>query len=181
MTHKKLILLPAFLLLLAAAHAQPQRVVADKIAGVVGDKIILKSELATAISDMQRNGPGGVPEGVNECSILDQMLVQKALVLQAEKDSLPVSEEEVEAEVDQRIRYFINLYGGKEAFEQIAQRTVYQAKQDFMVPIREQRQAQAMRNKIVADIKITPAEVREYFDKIAPDRRIFYESQMQLN
>jgi peptidyl-prolyl cis-trans isomerase SurA len=69
------------------------------------------------------------------------MLIQKALVVQAEKDSLPVSDEEVEAEVDQRIRYFIQLYGGKDAFEQIAQRTVYQAKQDFMAPIREQRLA----------------------------------------
>jgi peptidyl-prolyl cis-trans isomerase SurA len=109
------------------------------------------------------------------------MLIQKALVVQAEHDSLPVSDEEVEAEVDQRIRYFINLYGGKDAFEQIAQRTVYQAKQDFMAPIREQRLAQAMRNHIVEDVKITPTEVKDYYEKIPADKRIFYESQMQLS
>jgi peptidyl-prolyl cis-trans isomerase SurA len=181
MTHKRLILLPAFLLLMVAAFAQPQRVVADKIAGVVGDKIILKSELATAISDMQRNGAGGVPAGVNECSILDQMLVQKALVVQAEKDSLPVSEEEIQAEIDQRIRYFINLYGGKEAFEQIAQRTIYQAKEDFRQPIREQRLAQSERNHIVEDIKISPTEVKEYFEKIPKEKLQFYESELQLS
>ena len=177
---KKFILIPVLFCILANSFAQ-QRVVADKIAGIVGDKIILKSELAIAIQDMQRNANGADIKGVDECNILDNMLIQKALVLQAEKDSLPVSEEEVEAEVDQRIRYFINLYGGKEAFEQIAQRTVYQAKQDFLGPIREQRQASSMRNKIVEDIKITPTEVKDYFEKIPKNKLRFYESEMQLS
>ena len=155
--------------------------VADKIAGIVGDKIILKSELALALQDMQRNSGGADLKGVDECTVLDNMLIQKALVLQAEKDSLPVSDEEVEAMVDQKIRYFINLYGGKEAFEQIAQRTVYQAKQDFLQPIREQRLADAMRQKIVEDVKITPKEVEEYFGKINKSNLRFYESEIQLN
>jgi peptidyl-prolyl cis-trans isomerase SurA len=176
----KYLVLPVLLLVAASGFAQ-EKVIADKIAGIVGDKIILKSELATAISDMQRNNNGQEVKGVDECTILDNMLIQKALVLQAEKDSLPVSDEEVEAEVDQRIRYFIQLYGGKDAFEQIAQRTVYQAKMDFMAPIREQRQAEAMRRKIVEDIKITPTEVKEFFDKIPEKSRIFYESEFQLN
>src|SRR3984885_142241 len=176
---KKFAFLSALLLLVATCFSQ-QKVVADKIAGIVGDKIILKSELSTAISDMQRNGTAEAAL-LNECSILDQMLIQKALVLQAERDSLPVSDEEVEAEIDQRIRYFIQLYGGKDAFEQIAQRTVYQAKMDFMAPIREQRLAEAMRRKIVDDNKITPPEVKEFFDKIPEKSRIFYESEFQLN
>lgn len=175
-----MIFLPVLFFIAASGFAQ-EKVVADKIAGIVGDKIILKSELAVAIADMQRNANGADVKGIDECSILDNMLIQKALVVQAEKDSLPVSDEEVEAEVDQRIRYFINLYGGKDAFEQIAQRTVYQAKQDFMAPIREGRLANAMRQKIVEDVKITPTEVKEYFEKIPPDHRIFYESQMQLS
>ncbi|MDO6433546.1 peptidylprolyl isomerase [Flavitalea sp. BT771] len=178
---KKSLLLPALFFLTAAGAFAQQKVVADKIVGIVGDKIILKSELGIAIQDMIRNNNGQEVKGVDECSILDNMLIQKALVLQAEKDSLPVSEEEVEAEVEQRIRYFINMYGGKEAFEQIAQRTVYQAKQDFLIPIREQRLATAMRNKIVEDIKITPQEVKEYFEKMKKNNLRFYESEMQLS
>jgi peptidyl-prolyl cis-trans isomerase SurA len=170
-----------FLLLIASSGFAQEKVVADKIAGIVGDKIILKSELATAIADMQRNNNGQEVKGVDECTILDNLLIQKALVLQAEKDSLPVSDEEVEAEVDQRIRYFINLYGGKDAFEQIAQRTVYQAKMDFMAPIREGRLADAMRKKIVQDVTVTPTEVKEFYDKIPENQRIFYESEMQLS
>jgi len=169
------------LLLSITVNGFSQKVVADKIAGIVGDKIILKSELATQIADMQRNSGGQELKGVDECSILDGMLIQKALVNQAEKDSLPVTDEEVEAEVDQRIRYFINLYGGKDAFEQIAQRTVYQAKMDFMGPIREQRLADAMRKKVVEGLTVTPTEVKDYFEKIPADKRIFYESEMQLS
>lgn len=149
----------------------------DKIAGILGDKIILKSELATAVADMQRNGGNTT----DECTMLDNMLIQKALVLQAERDSLPVSEDEVDAELDQRIRYFINLYGGKDALEQIAQRTVYQLKQDMRQSIKEQRLADAMRRKIVEDIKITPTEVRDYFDRIPKDRLKLYESELQLS
>jgi len=132
--------------------------VADKIAGIVGDKIILRSELVLAIADMQRNAGGADIKGVTECNILDNMLIQKALVLQAEKDSLPVSDDDVEAEVDQKIRYYINLYGGKDAFEQIAQRTEYQAKQDFMAPIREQRLAR-------------PCATRSYRISMSPRRK----------
>lgn len=174
------LLLPALLLVGAAGFTQ-EKVVADKIAGIVGDKIILRSDLTNALADMIRNNNGQEVKGVDECTILDNILIQKALVLQAEKDSLPVSDEEVEAEVDQKIRYFINLYGGKDAFEQIAQRTVYQAKMDFMQPIREQRLADAMRKKVVQDITVTPTEVKDFFDKTPENSRIFYESEMQLS
>lgn len=176
MTYRRFILLALFFGTIFPAFAQ-QKVVADKIAGILGDKIILKSEITIAISDMQRNG-GAV---VDECIILDNMLVQKALVLQAERDSLPVSDEDVDAELDQKIRYFINLYGGKDALEQIAQRTVYQLKQDMRPNIREQRMADAMRRKIVEDIKITPTEVKEYFEKIPKEKLKLYESELQLS
>ncbi|MES1159981.1 MAG: peptidylprolyl isomerase [Bacteroidota bacterium] len=174
---KRIFLLPALFFVMISGFAQQAKVVADKIAGILGDKIILRSELTTAVADIQRNGGATT----DECTVLDNMLIQKALVLQSERDSLPISDEEVDAELDQKIRYFINLYNGKDALEQIAQRTVYQLKQDMRPNIREQRQAQAMRNKIVEDIKITPTEVKEYYEKIPKDKLIFYESELQLS
>ena len=118
-----------FLLLSVAAFAQPQKVLADKIVGIVGDKVILRSDIENIIADKIRQG---MPVADNErCLQMEQMMAVKAMVLQAEKDSLPVTDEEVEAEIDQRVRYFIGYYGGKDAFEQIAGRTVYQVKEDF--------------------------------------------------
>lgn len=160
------------------ASAQSARVLADKIVGIVGDKIILRSEIANYIDDMKRQDRPVPPNA--ECYLLEQMMADKALILQAEKDSLPVSEEEVEAELDQRIRYFVNEYGGKEAFEQIAGRTVYQVKEDFRKSIKDGRLAQAMRSKIVEYVKITPTEVKNYYDKIPKDSLQFYESELVI-
>ena len=81
----KILLLFVALILELTSFSQ-QKVVADKIVGIVGDKIILKSEISTAIGDVVRQG-GQAPD---DCTVLDGMLIQKALVLQAEKDSCPI-------------------------------------------------------------------------------------------
>ena len=172
----KKILFAASLLLIACGAMSQQKVVADKIVGIVGDKIVLKSEINIAIEDIKRNG--GQEQDV--CTLLDGMLVSKALVLQAEKDSLPVTEDEIDAEIDQKIRYFEQQYGSKEALEQIAQKSIYQMKEEFREPIKEQRLAQAMKNKIVESVKITPTEVKEYYEKIPKDSLRFYESELQI-
>jgi peptidyl-prolyl cis-trans isomerase SurA len=172
----KKLLFAAFSLLVATAAMAQQKVVADKIVGIVGDKIVLKSEIFIANEDIKRQGG----QEQDACVILDGMLVQKALVLQAEKDSIPVTEEEIDAEIEQKIRYFISQYGSKEALEQVAGRSIYQMKDEFRQPIKEQRLAQGMRNKIVEGIKITPAEVKEYYDKIPKDSLLYYETEMQI-
>ena len=153
-------------------------VVADKIVGIVGDKIILKSDITNAILDAKRQGQE-IPADA-ECIIIQQALAQKALVMQAEKDSIPISDEEIEALLDNQIRGFIQAYGSKEALEQIAGRTVYQLKEDFRQPFRERKLAEGMRNKIVENVKITPNEVKVYFDKIPKDSLPFYESEIEI-
>ncbi len=107
----------------------PRKVTADKIVGIVGDKIILKSDVYNDILDRQRRGEA-VPENA-DCAIMEQILTLKALVLQAEKDSIQVGDDEIDALLDNQIRGFINMYGSKEALEEIAGRTVYQIKEDF--------------------------------------------------
>jgi peptidyl-prolyl cis-trans isomerase SurA len=172
----KKIFFAVFTLLMVSVALAQQKVVADKIVGIVGDKIVLKSEIFIANEDIKRQGG----QEQDACQILDGMLVQKALVLQAEKDSIPVTEEEIDAEIDQKIRYFISQYGSKEALEQVAGRSVYQMREEFRQPIKEQRMASGMRAKIVEGIKITPTEVKEYYEKIPKDSLLFYESELQI-
>lgn len=162
--------------------AQPghtKAVVADKIVAVVGDKIILKSDLDNSILDMQRQNIA-IPENAR-CLLLEQAMGIKALVLQAEKDSLPVTDEEVETIIDNRIRAFISQYGSKDELEKIAGKTVYQLKEDFKEPIRDQKLAEAMRNKIVENVRITPKEVNEYYEKIPKDSLRYYESEVEVS
>lgn len=156
--------------------------VADKIVGQVGDRIILRSDILNEIADMKRQYQG--QEGVvfpTECQVLERQLIQKALILQAEKDSLSVSEEEIDATIDNRIRAAIQQYGSKDILEEIAGKTVYQLKEDFRNSFREQKLAEQMQNKIIETIKITPTEVKAYYNKIPKDSLPFYESEVELS
>jgi len=164
------------------AQSQPgpvKSVVADKIVAIVGDKIIMKSDIENSIVDMQRQNVE-IPENA-PCLILEQAMAIKALVLQAQKDSLPVTDEEVDADIDNRIRNFIMQYGSRDELERIAQKSIYQLKEDFKEPIRDQMLSRAMRNKIVEDIRITPNEVKAYYSKIPKDSLFLYESEVELS
>lgn len=161
-----------------AGFTQVQKAVADKIIGIVGDRIILHSDIKNSVADMKRQG-AEVPENA-ECLVMEQALVSKVLMLQAEKDSLPVTEDEIEAELDQRIRYFINAYGTQEALETVAGKTVYQIKDDARESVRENKLAQSMQRKIVENVRITPTEVKAFFDKIPTDSLPFYESEYEI-
>lgn len=158
--------------------AQQKKVLADKIIATVGDKIVLKSEIDNSLSDMQRQGIA-IPENGN-CLLLEQALGIKALVVQAEKDSIPISDDEIDAEIDNKIRYFIQQYQSKEVLEQVAGKTVYQLKEDMRQNFREQKLAQLMRNKIVDEIRITPLEVKVFYDKVPKDSLPFYESEVEI-
>src|SRR4051812_7525781 len=157
---------------------QSKKIVADKIVGIVGDRIILHSDVQNAIADIVRQG-GTVPANA-DCSILEQALVSKVLMLQAEKDSLVVTDEELEAELDQRVRYFIREYGSQEAVEQLAGKSIYQIKDEARESVKERKLAEAMQRKIVDNIRITPAEVKVYFDRVPKDSLPFFESEVEV-
>ncbi|MDB5203009.1 MAG: PpiC-type peptidyl-prolyl cis-trans isomerase [Ferruginibacter sp.] len=178
MMRNKVLLTALSLGCFSAVFAQPQKVSADKIVAVVGNKIVLKSDIDNSITDMQRQGME-IPANAR-CMVLEQALNVKALVLQAEKDSLPVTDEEVEIEIDNQIRNFIGAYGSKDELEKVAGRSVYQLKEDFREGFRDRKLSSAMRDKIVGDIRITPNEVNSYFQRIAKDSLPYYESEVEI-
>ncbi len=180
MRYFKRILTVCFLLVSVASSAQPQarKVVADKIAAIVGDRIILHSDRKNSLADIARQG-GAIPEN-GECVLMEQAIISKVLMLQAEKDSLPVTDEEVEADLDNRIRTYINQLGSQEALEEIAGKSIYQIKDDARESVKEQKLASAMQRKIVDNVRITPVEVKAFFDKIPKDSLPFYESELEV-
>ena len=161
-----------------SAFAQPKKVVADRIIGQVGDKIILHSDIFNSIMDAQRQGMALPPNP--ECVIVQRALIEKAMVLQAEKDSLPVSDDEVDAAIDNQIRGFVMTYGSKEMVEEVAGKTIYQLKEDYKDVFRDRALADQMRKKIVENVKITPNEVKDFFQKIPKDSLAFYETELEL-
>jgi peptidyl-prolyl cis-trans isomerase SurA len=160
------------------SDAQSKKIVADKILAVVGDKIVLQSDIENAIKDATRNG-GTIPDNA-DCSILEQAVISKVLMLQALKDSLPLTEEEIESELDNRIRYYISQFGSQTELERVAGKTIYQLKDDSRESVRERKLAESMQKKIVDIINVTPTEVKAYFERIPKDSLPFFESELEV-
>lgn len=167
-----------FLFTTSVIFAQSKKIVADKIVAIVGDRIILESDIKNGLADITRQG-GTLPENA-KCFLMQQALTSKLLMLQAEKDSLLVSEEEIEAELEQRIRYFINAYGTQEQLETVAGKTIYQIKDDARESVKENKLAEAMQSKILDNVRITPTEVKAFFDKIPVDSLPFFETELEI-
>ena len=179
---KKLLFIFFVVLAVTQSNAQQtKKVIADKIVAQVGDKIILRSDVLNAISDAKRQGTEAQLPPNPECAFLEGQLIQKALVLQAEKDSLNVTEDEIDAALENQIRGFIREYGSKDILEEIAGKTVYQIKEDFRSSFKERKLADQMRNKIIENLKITPTEVKAYFEKIPKDSLQYYETEIEVS
>lgn len=154
------------------------RFLLDEVIAMIGDKMILWSDLHNQIVDMKQKGVN-LNENA-ECDLLQEAIATKAMEMQAIKDSLLVSDEEVDAELDNRINYYVNLYGGKNELEQIAGKNIFQMKEDFREPIREGLLARNMQKKIMQEVKVTPAEVRSFYESQASEDLSFYELELEL-
>jgi peptidyl-prolyl cis-trans isomerase SurA len=144
--------------------AQPQLV--DKVVAVVGDKVILMSDVESLFMRYEQEGP--IPDSMR-CALLDQLMGQKMLLAQAELDSVTVGEEQVEYELGRRLDYFVQLLGGQEQLEEYYGMSYEEMKEQFRNDIREQLLAQKMQADITDGIAVTPKEVRDYFNSIPVD------------
>jgi peptidyl-prolyl cis-trans isomerase SurA len=141
---------------------------ADKIIVKVGKgKIILQSELEINMAHYKAENPD-ITDSF-KCALLQEMIFQKILAEQAERDSLIVSDEEVDANMENRLRQYIQMAGSQERLEQQMGKTVFQMKNENRDAIKEQLVADKMKNQILNAVKITPSEVKKYFDKIPVD------------
>jgi peptidyl-prolyl cis-trans isomerase SurA len=158
------------------AQAQPENL--DKIAAIVGDKIILHSEIEMAFADFKRDNPD--LKETEKCKLIEDYMSQKILVEQAGRDSVIVSDEEIEGALDNRIRYFVSQYGSEERLEEMAGKTIYQLKDEYRNLFRDQLTAQRMQGQIMSNIKITPQEVRVFYDKVPKDSLPYYPSMVEV-
>jgi peptidyl-prolyl cis-trans isomerase SurA len=169
-----------FVLFAAIAFAQPPKgKMIDGVVAVVGDKIILKSEVEGEYANYLQQ-EGNKPSEEARCLIVDQMLTTKLMLRQAELDSIEVSEEEVNQQLDRRVRYFISMIGGAEKLEEFYGKSIPEIKDEFRANIKEQILAQKMQEQITAKVAISPAEVKAYFGKIPEDSIPFFPAEVEI-
>jgi peptidyl-prolyl cis-trans isomerase SurA len=157
-----------------------QSIVADKIVAVIDNKIILKSDVAIQRAQLEAQGNNEPLPADVDCFVLQQLLTQKLLVAQANKDSVLVSTEEVEAELERRMNYFISQIGSKEKFEEYYKKPIIKWKEEFRLPVEEQLQAQRMQQKAVGEVKVSPVEVRNYFNLLPKDSLPAISSEIEV-
>ncbi|MBC7553134.1 MAG: peptidylprolyl isomerase [Taibaiella sp.] len=166
------------MLLLTASQARGQES-ADKIITVVGrNRIILQSEIEKMFMEAKLQDP--TLNDTMKCAMLQQSIMKKMLLEQAERDSLLVTEEDVDGQLDNRLRYFIQMYGSKEKLEQMSGKTVYQIKEEFRETIREDMVAEKMQGQILENSKITPAEVADFYRRIPLDSLPFFPAIVEV-
>ncbi len=159
-----------------SVHAQDK--IIDQIVAVVGNNVILKSDIENMFNQQQLQGI--TSEGDMKCEILENLLVEKLLLAEAELDTtIEVSDSQVNQSLDQRIQYFTQQLGSEKAVEAYFKKPVVQIKAELEEMVRNQSMTQQMQGKIMGDVTVTPAEVRYYYRNLPKSEIPMIDAQVE--
>ena len=145
------------------SQAQDKHVV-DGIAAVVGESVILNSDIEKGIMQYKAQGVS-ISDGM-DCQIFEDLMVEKLLVHQAVVDSVEVSNDEVERSVDQRLQMLISRVGSIKELEDFYNKTEEELRDEMFDILKDQLLAQRMQQEIIMNVDVNPEEVRTYFNNI---------------
>ena len=175
---KKIILSLLFLLSIAPFKMLAQKNIVDEVIWVVGDESILRSEVEKQRIDAQNYGKP--IEGDPDCVIPEQIAIQKLYLHQAALDSVVVSESTVMNQVEKQLNFYISQIGTKEKVEEYFHKTIPSLREELRDMVRDQQVSQQMQQKLVGDIKSTPAEVRRFYKDLSQDSIPTIPAQVEL-
>ena len=151
----------------------------DEVVWVVGDDAILRSDVESM--RMQAAMEGVKWSGNPDCTIPEQIAVQKLFKHQAQIDSIEVTDADVAAEVEQQIAYWLEMVdGSRERLEEYKHQNLQQIRADLREEMKDRTMVQKMRQKLVEDIAVTPAEVRRYFSNLPQDSIPFVPTEVEV-
>ena len=174
---KKLLLLPVWLMVMTGA-LQAQLI--DRIVAVIGEEVILQSDVDNQYNYMIINGEKD--NGALRCQVMENLIISKLLLNKAEQDSLVVSPAEVAGEIERRVGYILNQMNGNEAeFVRIYGKPVAQFKEDIRPDIEDELLIDRQRQALEGEATITPKEVKDFFSRIPIDSLGLLPAEVQLN
>ncbi len=140
----------------------------DEVVWVVGDEAILRSDIEAM--RLQAEAEGVRWDGDPECVIPEQLAVQKLFLHQAAIDSIEVAESDVSRDIEDQINYWIQLAdGSREKLEEYRKQTIAQMRQQMHDEFKNRSLVQKMKQQLVKDVTVSPAEVRRYFERLPED------------
>ncbi len=169
----------AFLAFGFSSAAQGDDNLIDGVVAVIGENMILKSEIEEQYASYLN---AGKPVDENtRCVLFEELLFSKLLLSQAEEDSLYVGEDQINAEIERRLRYFIGQFGSKEKLEEFYEKSIEEIKLEFHDPIEEQLMTQRIQEEITGSATVSPGEVREFYEEIPKDSLPEIGAQIELS
>ena len=162
-----------------AAYAQQAQVI-DKVVAVVGKNIILQSDIEEQYTQYRLQG--GIKGSATSirCEILEDLLFRKLMLNQAELDSITVTDDQVESEMDYRVRYFVSQLGSEEKLEQYYNKSMSEIKDELRTIIKDQKLIEEVQRGIVSGVSATPSDVREFYNSIPKDSIPMVSAQYEI-
>lgn len=167
-----------YLLLVVLVYNSAKAQVIDGVVAVVDDKIILKSDLDIQLGQIKEQNYT-VTEDLT-CQVLNQLIIDKIFVVQAGIDSIEVTNDEVDNELNRRIEYFINMFGSSEKLEEYYGKSLFDLKEEFRDDIYQQLLSDKMRGQAFADLDVTPEEVMEFYNSIPIDSLPYFNAEVEV-
>lgn len=150
----------------------------DRVVAVVGDFTILQSDIEQEYLQMKMSGMYIPPDA--RCRIFNNYINQKLLVAQAKIDSVEISPDQVEMQINARMDYFISQFGSQEEMEDYFGKSIFDIKDDMREAVREQMLTQEVQSTIIEDVSTTPSDVKEFFKNLPKDSIPYINSQVEL-
>ena len=157
-----------------------QRVKIDGVIGVVGDYVILDSDIDKEFIQLKARGVSTAD--ITRCQLFGKLLEDKLYAHNAIQDSITVNELEIRSNIDQQINAFLQeTNGSMDELLKFYNKDTEQSLREEMFEInRDGKLAADMQRKIVEDIEVTPEEVREYFNSIPKDERPIFGTELKV-
>lgn len=152
-----------------SASAQDAEVV-DEIVAVVGDQIVLQSEVDAMVANLLRQQPQVSYSERAWMEALNQIINQEVMAVVAKRDTnITVTPEQVDQSLNRRIEQMVNQVGSQARLEEIYGRSIVQIKEELREDFRDQLLAEQLQQTKMRDIRITPSEVKQWFAQFPTD------------
>ncbi|AQG79022.1 peptidylprolyl isomerase [Spirosoma montaniterrae] len=161
---------------IAPAFGQGQGISLNKIIAKVDNYYVLKTDLEEAYQSYV--GQNQTPP--QKCQLLESLVINKMMLAKAEIDSVVVEDKLVDNELDSRMQYMIQQFGSDKNIVEAYGKSLEMLKSELRQQVKDQKVVQKMQQKITSDMKVTPREVKKFFEEIPKDSLPYMPAEVEV-
>jgi peptidyl-prolyl cis-trans isomerase SurA len=172
-----LLVVAGLILSILSSNAQ---VLVESVAAIVGNEVIYLSDIENGVVEARRGNPR-IPVDDIRCRVFQELLIAKLFVDQARIDSIQVTDDAVEGDLNMQINEAIRTAGSEKALEDYFKKSMVEIRRDIRKALVEQQVVSEVQSSITSDLAITPNDVKRYFNTISKDSLPVIPSKVQLS